>query len=156
MIRAGRVAAVIAAGMAGLAPAASAVPPPNNGAREFKEAEFWLQMGRTDVGIPLLDRSCTLGHGLACTYLGLIYLQEFYPTYGAYESYLMIVPNYDGAIRTLERGCELGQAYACARRGHMLRTGTGGATDREGALGFYERACALNHAESCQVADELR
>lgn len=156
MIRAGRVAAVIAAGMAGLVQAASAVPPPDNGYREFKEAELRLQWGDWGGGIVFLERSCTLGHGPACTYLALIHLKELYPAYHVYDSYLMIVPNYDGAIRALERGCDLGEAFACARRAHMLRAGTAGPADREGALGFYERACARHHAESCQVADELR
>ncbi|MBX2800875.1 MAG: sel1 repeat family protein [Myxococcales bacterium] len=109
-------------------------------AAEEADAVDRAALGRTGLG-----RACAAKHASACT--GLAWF---------FESGRASTPvDAERAIALYERGCALGDLYACTSQGWMTQHGDGVEADRDAALALYRRACDGGDGRGCGNAGAL-
>jgi uncharacterized protein len=91
-----------------------------------------------EVGIPMSEKSCAGGFGIACNNLGKVYFQgKLVPT------------NQPLALRYFERACILQERGGCSNAGDLYLDGKGVVADSRKAFSFYSKACNLREGSAC-------
>jgi uncharacterized protein len=91
-----------------------------------------------EVGIPMSEKSCAGGFGIACNNLGRVYFQgKLVPT------------NQPLALRYFERACILQERGGCSNAGDVYLDGKGAVADSAKAFSFYSKACSLREGSAC-------
>lgn len=128
------------------------------GALDEAEKEYELacrlphQRGCTHLGILLLGkkeetkalelftRACALDDGVACRYLGVMYVEGK----GTKASAL-------GGVQYLDKACTAKDGWACWRIAQVLKSGEGGAPkDQARAATYMALACNNGHKDACE------